>query len=587
VVDQELPEYARLAASMDDPWFTLLAAEQEAKRLVARGDLPRAETRLLEASATCATVHIGYRCARIAEALGRLYLATYRFAAARRTLEQAWRLARQGNEWAITQTLLTAFVDLALYAEDFRGGDLASARAYVEELLARMPDDCATRMWAYEAMANELVNQVRFDEARRELERVREGRCADTPLNLRAAFLYAHLSDAHLDDARVAGVREWLAARRADPSVGAGERALVDFIEGRLLLARDAAAGRELLGRAIAAAGALPAWDVDARQARGYATSALVEEAARRGDHAAALAQLAREASLPVPPRCAVGAAVEDAFVVVVRGPDGALDGSYAPRRPGQTIEPSTLVAPRLLARLEGCERVDAIARPPVAGQPRLLPGSLAWRYLTAVRDRAERPAPEARPAKRVVVARVEPPASLGLPPLASWRSSPSSDRGVTLVGAAATPARVLAELADATDVEIHAHGMLDAGDSDASFIALSPEQSGRWALTAADVAGVRMTGAPLVILAACEAARPAPRFHESWSLPAAFLAAGARSVIASPSPVEDVEVGPFFERVRARLAAGASVAAAVRDARLEWKRDHAGAWVDDLLVFE
>jgi hypothetical protein len=180
------------------------------------------------------------------------------------------------------------------------------------------------------------------------------------------------------------------------------------------------------------------------------------------------------------------------------------------------------------------------------------------------------------------VVSGIEPPADLGLPRLGPWSGGEPPD--VSLAGAAATPSRVLAELAKATTIELHAHGLPNLADADASFVVLSSDVDGRYALTAGDVREVRLAGAPLVILAACHAARTAPHLHEPWSLPVAFLDAGARSVVASSTTIPDAEAGPFFEGVRRRISAGESPAAAVRHER---ETRPYQKWMSGVMVFE
>jgi hypothetical protein len=44
--------------------------------------------------------------------------------------------------------------------------------------------------------------------------------------------------------------------------------------------------------------------------------------------------------------------------------------------------------------------------------------------------------------------------------------------------------------MATAAYVELHVHGLVDLGRAEASFLALSPDPDGRFALTAADLAG-------------------------------------------------------------------------------------------------
>jgi CHAT domain-containing protein len=184
------------------------------------------------------------------------------------------------------------------------------------------------------------------------------------------------------------------------------------------------------------------------------------------------------------------------------------------------------------------------------------------------------------------VIADTVPPAVLGVARLAPWRSTRPPD--VRLDGPAATPSRALAELADATFVEIHSHGMVDVAGADASFLMLSPESDGRYALTAAEIRTHRLRGRPIVILAACHAAATANHRHESWSLPAAFVAAGARAVIASTGVIDDDDAGELFDDVRTRIERGEPAAIALRDARAAWMTTHpAASWVRSLIVFQ
>src|SRR5262249_19118205 len=105
---------------------------------------------------------------------------------------------------------------------------------------------------------------------------------------------------------------------------------------------------------------------------------------------------------------------------------------------------------------------------------------------------------------------------------------------------------------------------------------------------TSAEIAGVRLRAHPVVILGACHAGQTAAGFREPWSLATAFIAAGARAVVASPDEIADGDAGPFFDGLRARMAAGATPAIALRDQRLDWLRQHpASTWVSSLMVFE
>src|SRR5262249_26842673 len=145
-------------------------------------------------------------------------------------------------------------------------------------------------------------------------------------------------------------------------------------------------------------------------------------------------------------------------------------------------IDPATLVPADIAAALAGCPTVDVIARAPIHGMSRLLPDTVAWRYLS------RRAGPVAVPSDRALaIADVEPPPVLELPRLVTW-----STGGERLSGPAATPAKVLAAIGAAGDVVIHAHGIVDAAQPDASYLALSPDAAGRFALTTGDVRKAR-----------------------------------------------------------------------------------------------
>jgi hypothetical protein len=129
----------------------------------------------------------------------------------------------------------------------------------------------------------------------------------------------------------------------------------------------------------------------------------------------------------------------------------------------------------------------------------------------------------------------------------------------------------------------------VDTALSDASLVVLSPEQEGgRYALTADAVRKEKLAGAPLVFLAACSAGRSASSAtFEPYSLPAAFIGAGARAVLASTVDIPDA-AGRFFDGVRQRIRAGSPPAVALRDERQKWlARDARAGWTRHILLIE
>jgi hypothetical protein len=182
----------------------------------------------------------------------------------------------------------------------------------------------------------------------------------------------------------------------------------------------------------------------------------------------------------------------------------------------------------------------------------------------------------------RLIVADAEPPPELGLPRLLPYAGADTTDAAV-LRGPLATPARVLTELLGADEVELDVHGL---GGSASSTLALTPDAAGHFSLTAADILGLRLPRAPLVVLGACNAARATPFVHQPWSLPMAFVRAGARAVLGSASPLPDRDAKRFFDDVLSRVHSGSRPAIALRDARLEHLR--AGRnWVADVMLFQ
>jgi hypothetical protein len=584
----EIDEFARLTAASPDPWMQLLGLQQQAQLALKQEDYLRAEAILLRARQRCTPVAPAFRCVTISRLLGDLYLRWQRLPEARAVLTAAWSRARQTGEWLLQHAVLNLLPPLYQLGDDVGASGLPLVRAYVDELvLGAAPEGghrCRTEAWGRGLIAQMLINQLRFDEARRELAGPDCEREHDAELE--ASELFARSEVARYGDTgeRVAGLRRAIAQARKLPDASAADQVLLDHAEGRLLIDRDPAAGQALLERAIAEAGALPVSVGRAHKAASWSYSVLVVAAAHRGEGDAALRLLGREQQLTVPERCVVGLAIEDhQRAVVARDAAGKILVHFDEGRTAPAIDPTSLVPPDIAAALAGCPVVDAIARPPVHGMARLFGDAIAWRYLA----RRDRPiaggAPPVAP-RSLVVGDVEPPPALELPRLATWSTSTS---GELLSGAAATPSRVLAAIGTAAEVTIHAHGLIDVALPEASFLALSPDPDGRFALTTGDVRKAHFTTSPLIVLAACRSASAAPVWHETWSLPAAFVLAGARAVIASAAPIPDGDAPAFFDAVRDRVRTGASVAVALRDVRRQWLADRHADWARDVIVFE
>jgi hypothetical protein len=223
------------------------------------------------------------------------------------------------------------------------------------------------------------------------------------------------------------------------------------------------------------------------------------------------------------------------------------------------------------------------MTRAPVLGSGHLLPGDLAWSY-TLTRSTAAAPVSGG---KRVVVANPLSPPDLKLPALGPLLER-SDATATVLRGADATPSRVLMAIRDASIIEFHTHGFIANDVSEASYLVLSPDVDGRYAMTARDVAQVKLEASPLVTLGACHAATSSRTLEGGMGLAEAFLRAGARAVVASPDAVPDLGAQTFFAAVRDRVTHGTDPAVAVRDERarlLAASPDN--AWVTGIVVFE
>ncbi|WNG33978.1 CHAT domain-containing protein [Archangium violaceum] len=575
VVDKHLEEYQRLTAATRDPWFLLLSEQEHAKVLASRGELLQAEQRLLGAVKQCGETPVAYRCAQLERQLAALYRQLHRPAEAVRHAQAAWQWSRKDGAWGQELVVLLELGQLSRFRHQ-----PSLARSYLYEALAREPKSCALKHFVFANSASAHLNALEVDEARRSIDMALQ--CPDT-LTASGAQVLADLARLRPSPGDAERLEKGLAALRGSERLEAGQSALLTQSEGRFLLERDRAAGEALLRRAISESEQFPRSNVNARKARTYSYTSLLLAAGKAREFDKAFALLSEELGGALPERCVLGVTVDDErTLVLVRGADGQLQGWYDASRTAPLRSVEGLIPGELLMPLRACEQIVVAARPPLHGRAGLLPADMAWSYFLP------RPAPVVAPAvppRRLVVADVEPPPGLSLAPLGAWGPPPPG--GVLLSGSAATPGRVLEAMTKATEVEIHAHGLINLEVSDASLLVLTPGPDGRYALTAGEVRSRRLGGAPLVILAACRAAHTSPTSHEPFSLPVAFLEAGARAVLAATVDIPDAQAVRFFEGVRSRIQAGQPVAVALRDERVVWMERGGADWVRAVLAFE
>lgn len=573
-------ELVRLARADRDPYLEEIATEYEARAKQASGQVIEAEAILRQAVNQCAPRDVELRCTYLQIRLIELYLARHRPTEATEVaLAALARSRRVGLYW--DERVLYGMLGRAARLER----EYARMRAYLREVSLRV-DECMQLRLDQEALAGAELAELRFGSARAELDKA--GEC-NKRLSPERAEIDAELVGFDGTAARTAVLRAELARIREEAVLAPGQRAHLDAIEGRLLALpahAEPAAARELLNRAITAADALDASDVEGTKARNLAYRTLLGLGAKDLGPDAVLALFASAARAQLRGGCALGAMIDgERLLLVARGAGDQLQQVFEPhafRTPD--FDARTLVPPALVSALSSCSRVHVYALPPLYGQPQLLPPGVAWSY----RGPAHAPSTTPRRPKILVIEDTQPPAVLELPRLQSSSHAPRdvlADETI-LRDAEATPSRVRRELQHADFAEIHAHGFVDLGISDVSLIALSPDVDGSFALTARVIAGTKLPRAPFILLAACDAAYTAPYQHEPWSLPYAFLLAGARGVLAPATAVPDKEADSFFRAVGDQIMRGVDPAIVLREQRVQ-RRAGPGDWLGSVVVFD
>jgi cellulose synthase operon protein C len=573
--------YEEKAAASSDPWFQVLALQRRAEVAATAGDWQRFQKVVDDASQLCKGRGIEYRCIRLETELASRYSSHDELDRARMHAETGWKKALEVGEWQLESNLLWSLGEIARISDDS-----SLARAYLGEYAAREKDNPDAARRAHEALAVMAMQDLRVEEARREIDAtLATGR----PLGLPGVFALADISrlkSAPGDEENLGKAVKTVPLSQK----GLGGKLITDHVLGRFFIERDAEKGRALLWRVIEQAEA-PEFkeSAEAQRARAYSFTSLLLEAGRRKDFQEAIKLLERERGQPLPGKCLLVATVDsERTLIIARGTDGALVGHYddTRRQPLAKERLDGLVPEALVAPLRQCEQVEVLARAPLREQPGLLPPRLAWSYLT--RTSAERRAPPTGPSVHLAVFDVDVPAAeFDLKPLNAWTPSfGPGEQTVKLSGTEATPSRVLGAMKGATEIDLVTHGILD-GRSDSSFLLLAHGQEGA-KLDVTQVRSASLQGAPFVVLAACKAAHPTYSVDDPLSLPAAFITAGARGVLAATVEIPDLEAQDFFNAVRERMRSGAAPALALRDERMRWLGEGRGTtWVENVLLFE
>jgi hypothetical protein len=484
---------------------------------------------------------------------------------AQRHAVAALALARQFGDWQWRSVALT----LAADAERFDDA-MSVARAYYEESGRSQDDPCGMRNQAF-AVADMLFRAHKIAAARDQLTALPDCKRGASKIELTMLARLVRVGQPVADRATLAAQ---IAAARNNPEL-AQDTAYLDYLAAWIDLGVDPS-GRD---RLVAAAESARRVEGAMREKTLVSIDrALFAEAGRRAAWSEALAIVARAHGVPPPPRCALAfGADENRFAAIAVAPDGTAIGEYQP----DVARGTEWLAPRALRdKLVGCEEVAVLSLSPWLGIGPVLDAATPWHYVLG-----PAPAPAAARPHRVIVANPAIPSAAGLAPLAprTWPELGKLDELIT--GAAATPERVLASIADATLVELHSHGTW-VETLGSPVIALAPGAGG-WTLGVEQIRSVRLTGAPLVVLADCAGGVAAKFDHEAEGLPLAFRASGASAVIASLADIPDREAGAFFDAVISQVSAGASPAKAVARVRAAKMQGDPTSWMRHVVVFQ
>lgn len=569
------------ASESQDPWFAVLALQTEAKRFWKKDRYDLALPKLEEALKQCTQGSLIYRCIDVRNDLAHVTTWLFRLDEAEAHAREGLALARRREQWNQERMLLETLGNVSRNA-----ADVVLAHAYFEEALLMQQGGNPSARNIHQNFAHLAIQSLRLNDARSELDQsMALGRL--TLHGVAALVDVARTRRSPGDEPMVRAVLD------AEKTYTAGQRAFVKFLRGRFLLEVDPAAGREWLNQAITEATSAEAvartedWtDITAQHARAYSFTSLIFDDARRGDFASALTRFGSERGFTPPDRCVLGLTEDtERSLLVARGANGQLLNVYTPVRTDRfTVVSMEGVVPRsMLEALEACATVDVLARPPLQGRAGLLPATMAWRYRTLASPRQP---PDGRRTHLVVndVRYEERRNEASL----KWTANIAPDEdGRFLKGTDATPGHVLAQMPAAAEIDLATHGKVAPG-SRATYLLLAPGADGVDTLFEERIRKLKLLNAPLVILAACEAARGTAALHEPGSLPNAFLAAGARGVVAATQSIPDEDSSEFFGSVRDHVRSGASLSAAVRDVRLQWlQRSGDLDWVNGVLVFE
>lgn len=574
LVNEHLIEFQRLARAMADPWFELIAENEAANAEISRGEYPRAEGRLLTALKTCAEKGLEFRCARLEVSVIRLYFSLLALPQAEMHATAGLTLARKTGDYTAEATFLGNLGEIAFYRDDFVLG-----RAYLDETSLREPERCERQRFVHENRAVGYLIDLLFEEARREI--LAAPSCGQ-PRSLTASNVMTRLDRVHLPVTPWTQLREEMAALRRQGKLSPGELAVLEHIEGALVMQYDREEGRRLLLQSIAMAQRLPKWDTDALKVLFHSYEELNLDEAKSGKPKEALAWFAEHQGLPSPSVCALEALVSgERTLVVSLDAQGVARQRYEPRRASPDIDVPHLVPEEFKAALRGCGHVDVFASPLLHKSLYLLPPDIEWslRWGPVLPESAKN-----KSYHLMIVRAPEPPSSLGLKARHPWDSEVVASPTVTILeGGRATPFNVLMGAKKATEIMLDAPCLTAHGEE---YLALSPGADNRYALSGSMLLQNPLTHGPVIALLDRCGNGTAPYRHEPLSLAMSLRQAWRSPVLTVVRPIPEVEGRQFLGKVLARTHTQ-RLAAALRDERMIWLKEKNQAWVNHIILTE
>ena len=565
-----VPEREALARVFRDPWFSASLSARSASAEMDLGRVRDAERRVRQGRELCQPQSMQLPCWYLSETLGDLYRMVGRFADAQREYRTVAPRLRASGMFRFERKAMLEAARVAVQADQ-----LGLARASYEDLSLREPERCLSWVWSRELLASGYVARGDPETARKVLSVTSEcsGRLDAESWRARWRLELGQLTAdrALLEEARTMAASATGIARTSPTEVAAGR-----VLEQIATMELGVPGAEKALAETIAAEEASP--DVQIRSAAAEGREALALRALDRRDGLAGLTELAHLLGTPPPRRCAVGLVANVARAGwAVADANGRVETGVGTSRRSDGVA----IPPSVVERLRPCAHVSVLSTGRFQGRRDVLPDDLPWSYQLGTGQTVSSPPG----VSRLLVRDVLPPRDLQLPPLAI---QPAAGNGHwrLVSGTEATPARILSELADADVVNFEVHGLIDPSAPDGAVLVLSEDADHSYSLSATQLATLRLSRRPIVMLGACRAAAPSTFRAEPWSLPRSFVQAGARGVYASLSDLPDQEVGEFFRKLTGRLDTGASPATALRDERMVWIRQ-GKTWVRDVVLFD